>query len=141
MKKYVERNLTHWAGRREKLVELAGDEYRRISDIKPDTPVRWVVATHARLGAMYAQMAEELRGVTVPSSWQEKGPSEHKGADGKPMTWEQIRTEHDARIAKLMGPLLEKAKASYKMCVESASGAKIEGPFVKSCQQWLKAAK
>jgi hypothetical protein len=139
MKRFVDKPLSQWLRRRQSAISAAEADYLRVRDVKPETPVRWVVASHARIGLMYAQALEELRSLAVPAGWGEKGDSEHKGADGKPLSWEQVRSDHQAHMDKLMNPLREKAVASFTACADLAKEAKLEGAFAKSCQKWLKA--
>jgi hypothetical protein len=139
MKRFIDKPLVQWLRRRQLAITAAETDYLKVNDVKPGTPQRWVMASHARIGSMYAEALEELKSVAVPAGWEEKGESEHKGPDGKPMSWEQIREAHAAQMAKLMDPLRDKAVKHFSACAEIAEANQLEGAFPKSCTKWLKA--
>jgi hypothetical protein len=139
VKRFVTRDVARWLRQRAMRTRAAVSAYQRIDKIQPETPFRWVAASHARQGAMYAQTLQQLRDFAVPASWEEDGDSAHAGADGKPLSWTQIRSDHEARMAKLMDPLHEQAKASFQACVDVGAKAKLNDAVVMSCKRWLKA--
>lgn len=137
--KFYKTLVKRWLRQREQRTRAAVSAYQRIDKITPEPPLRWVSASHARQGLMYAQTLQLLRDDRVPSLWEEEGESTYTGPAGAPLTWQQIRRAHAERVDALMKPLLEKARASFQACVDVAAGGDIDNPMVRECKRWLKA--
>jgi hypothetical protein len=113
VKMFVDGKLAGYLGSSERVINTAKREYGKVLALKPEPPQRWAVATHSRMGAMYATVVENARALTIKK--ENRGPL-------------------DERVA----PFLAKAKASYQACTQAATGADATG-FSKSCEAWLKA--
>jgi hypothetical protein len=113
VKMFVDGKLAGYLGRCERVINTAKREYDKVLALKPEPPPRWAVATHSRMGAMYATVVESARELTVKK--ENRGPIDEK-----------------------MASFLSKAKASYQACTKAAAGADAT-VFSKSCDAWLKA--
>lgn len=113
VKVFVDGKLAGHLARSSKVINTAKKEFDKVLALKPEPPQRWVVATHSRLGAMYATVVESVREQNV--SKPNRGPLDEKAA-----------------------PYLANAKESYQACVKAAAGAEAT-IFSKSCEAWLKA--
>ncbi len=139
VEKFVGKQLKRWVEMRERRILAAAREYQRIDDIKPETPARWVVASHARQATMYAQTLQLLRELAAPDAWQEEGASPHVGADGQPLDWASVRAARQTQLAALQQPLFDKAEQAYQRCVDTAAAANVDDVVAKSCRSWLSA--
>jgi len=145
VQKYLDKKVKRFVDGRTLRIGKAQKEYDKIGKLQPVEPGRWLVAGASRIGAFYAQVLEDLRAMTPPAEWQEKGKSSFtdptKGKE--PLAWEAIQKDYRAKVDELMAPVKKNATEAYERCVALAKDHDVptENPFAKSCSDWLAANK
>jgi hypothetical protein len=112
-----------WRKAKRAAIEDAARAYARILELSPAPPSGWVVAVHARVGALWASFAEEVRDVPVPDKW-----GGHPNVDYT-VQWRNKLGAH--------GLEMERATWAFHQCSEAARRAHIADEHARICEAWL----
>lgn len=122
MKQYVEGPFRDYLREKQGLLELATAEYRAIAELAPVPPPRWVVEGAARVGQLWAALADELTSLVPPA-----------GAQVDADSLDSLKRAMSASAA----PLLERARRSLEVCVEHGRRERVAPQVVARCQEAL----
>jgi hypothetical protein len=107
--------------RQARLIE-ADNAYRKISEIKPVPPSRWVVAAASRVGQMWAAFADDVINSPLPR---------HIAKDG------ELEAGYRKTLSESMKPVVEKSRRAFQICRDAAEGARVDDSHSKACTTWL----
>jgi hypothetical protein len=132
---FINTKFKDWVTAKRPALEEAEKGYKKVVDIQPTPPPRWVVASAERVGAMWSGFVDEFRSAPMPKEWL---------ADGlvpgtKDLTFKELRAEYQSRISEASEPLLERARAAYRSCVDLATKYRIADERSRACEAWLAA--
>ncbi len=132
---FVSTKARDWVGAKRTAIERAESAYKKVVDIKPAAPPRWVIAAAARVGGMWSGFVDDFRATPVPAEWQGDGPV--PGAGG--VTFEDLRTEYQNKIDEASEPQLEQARGAYRTCRDYAVKYQVTDEHSRACDAWLAA--
>ncbi|MBI4701109.1 MAG: hypothetical protein HY744_08115 [Deltaproteobacteria bacterium] len=119
---HVKTKIARWAAERHKRVVQASEAYRKVTELRPVPPVRWVVAATARMGELWADFADAFGGAAVPAP---------VAADTElAAQWKQATTEASR-------PLLAKARTAFEACRKAAQHGAVRDEHAERCERWL----
>ncbi len=109
--------------RQARLIE-ADDAYRKVSEVRPVAPARWVVASASRVGQMWAGFARDVTDSPAPAPVA-KDPEVEQG--------------YRRTLRESMVPVVEKARRAFVVCRDAADRSRIDDDFSRACSSWLEA--
>ncbi len=98
-------------------------EYKKILDLQPEPPPRWVIAAGSRVGLMWGSFVDEFRGAPIPEAW--KKDAELRGVyyDALDGASEPIKSG--------------RAKPALVTCLAYSVKYEYFDEFSRSCEVWL----
>jgi TolA-binding protein len=120
--KHINTKVKDWIGKKKPLIDDASAEYKKIVDLQPLPPPKWVIAAGARVGSMWAKFVEEFRAAPIPKSMSEDY---------------EIRTAYFGALDDASEPLKQIGKGAYKTCLEYSVTYQYFDQFSRSCEEWL----
>ena len=57
------------ADKKKPAIEKAEAEYKKIIDLQPDAPPKWVIAAGSRVGLMWGDFVDDFRSAPIPEAW------------------------------------------------------------------------
>jgi hypothetical protein len=133
--KFINTKLKDWVMAKRPAIEGVEKAYKRVVDIQPIPPPRWVVAAAERVGAMWSGFVDDFRNTPMPKEWQGDGPV--PGANG--LTFKELRASYLERISEASEPMLQTARGAYRTCSEQAAKYRITDDRSRACDAWLAA--
>ncbi len=118
--------------RKRPAIEEAEREYRKVLDLQPSPPPRWVIASGARVGQMWGKFVAEFRAAPIPKEWRQNGPSPYGD-----LPWEEIRSAYIGAIDEKSEPFRQRAKVAYQGCLEVSSKYQYFDEHSRACELWL----
>jgi tetratricopeptide (TPR) repeat protein len=129
---HINTKVDAWMKQKMPAVEEAEREYRKVLDVTPHAPPRWVIASGARVGQLWSRFVAEFRAAPVPKEWMQKGPSPYGD-----LTWEEIRFAYLAAIDVKSEPYRVRAKEAYKTCLGWSTRYQHFDESSRACEVWL----
>jgi hypothetical protein len=129
---HIHTRVAEWVKKKHPAIEEAEKEYRRVLDIQPSPPPRWVIASGARVGQMWGKFVAEFRAAPIPREWMQTGPSPYGD-----LTWEEIRLAYVGGIDDASEPFRQRAKGAYEACLSYSSRYQYFDEHSRSCELWL----
>ena len=120
--KHINTKVKDWIQKKKPLIDDASAEYKKIVDLQPLPPPKWVIAGGARVGSMWAKFVEEFRAAPIP--------------DAMSRDYE-IRTAYYGALDDASEPLKQIGKSAYKTCLEYSVTFQYFDEFSRSCEEWL----
>ncbi len=120
--KHINTKVKDWIGKKKPLIDDASAEYKKIVDLQPLPPPKWVIAAGARVGSMWSKFVEEFRAAPIPKSMSQD---------------DEIRTAYFAALDDASEPLKQIGKSAYKTCLEYSVTYQYFDQFSRSCEEWL----
>jgi tetratricopeptide (TPR) repeat protein len=131
--KHVNTKVKDWVAKKRPAIDGAEQEYRKIVDIKPVPPPRWVIAAASRVGHMWGKFVAEFRAAPIPREWKGNGPV--PGAEG--LTYVDLRREWYGKLDESSAPQKQVAKAAFETCVSYSVKFQYDDAYARSCRNWL----
>jgi tetratricopeptide (TPR) repeat protein len=128
---YTSGPLATWLAQRRTAIGDAEKAYAEALAIQPLPPPKWEVASAARVAQMHGKLAAQLLTAPLPKSWKSRGPSPWGP------TWEAVRADFRGALEQASDPLLARAKAAYRSCVDLSVKYQYIDDRARSCGAWL----
>ncbi len=120
--KHINTKVKAWIDKKRPKVQEATKEYKKIVDLQPLPPPKWVIAGGARVGEMWATFVEEFRAAPIPDSMK-RDPV--------------VRTAYYGALDDASEPLKQIGKSAYKTCLEYSVTYQYFDEFSRQCEEWL----
>src|SRR5690606_13776860 len=120
--KHINTKVKDWIQKKKPLVDAATAEYKKIVDLQPLPPPKWVIAGGAQVGSMWSTFVEEFRAAPIPDKMKKDY---------------EIRTAYYGALDDASEPLKLIAKGAYKTCLEYSVTYQYFDQFSRSCEEWL----
>jgi hypothetical protein len=130
---HVNTKVKEWVLKKRPAIEDAEREYRKIVDIQPVPPPRWVIAAANRVGGMWGKFVAEFRAAPIPREWKGHGPVPGAGK----LTYDDLRREWYAKLDEASAPQRQVAKSAFSTCVAYSVKFQYDDDFAKQCREWL----
>jgi len=122
VKKHIETKVKDWIGKKRPLIEAATAEYKRIVDLQPVPPPRWVIASGSRVGQMWGQFVKEFRAAPIPDSIKKDY---------------ELRTAYYGALDDASEPQKQMARGAFETCLKYSVKYQYFDQFSRTCEEWL----
>ena len=68
-------------------------EYKKIIDLQPEPPPRWVIAAGSRVGLLWGDFVDDFRRAPIPADWNKKGCAVACGTADE-LSWRDIKLNY-----------------------------------------------
>jgi hypothetical protein len=68
--KHIGTKVKDWFTKKKEMVTKASLEYKKIIDLQPVPPPRWVIAAGSQVGAMWGKFVTDFRSAPIPKEWE-----------------------------------------------------------------------
>ena len=121
--KHIATKVKDWYTKKRDAITRVEPEYKKILDLKPIPPPKWVIAAGSRSGLMWGDFVDDFRRAPIPKEWQ-KDP--------------EIRgTYYDSLDAASEPFKVQKAKPALKYCLDLSVKYQYFDEFSRACEVWL----
>jgi len=120
--KHIGTKVKEWIGKKRPLIDEASVEYKKIVDLQPVPPPRWVIAAGSRVGEMWGKFVKEFRAAPIPDSMKKDY---------------EIRTAYYGALDDASEPQKQQAKNAYGICLGYSVKYQYFDEFSRACEEWL----
>jgi hypothetical protein len=120
--KHIQEKVAVWVEKKKKALNEASVEYKRIIDLEPAPPPRWVIAAGSRVGEMWGQFVKDFRAAPIPTYMKED---------------DELRNAYYASLDEASEPQKQFAKGAYETCLGYSVKYQYFDEFSRSCEVWL----
>jgi hypothetical protein len=114
--------VADWIRKKRPLIEDASAEYAKVKNLTPAAPPRWVIASGARVGALWGDFVEEFRAAPIPDSIKNDTV---------------LRNEYYAALDRASEPQKLAAKGAYETCLGYSAKYQYWDAHSRACEEWL----
>jgi hypothetical protein len=111
-----------WIGKKRPLIDAATAEYKKVVDLQPVPPPRWVIAAGSRVGEMWGTFVKEFRAAPIPNFIKNDF---------------ELRTAYYGALDDASEPQKQQAKSAYEVCLGYSVKYQYFDEFSRSCEEWL----
>lgn len=120
--KFINTKVKSWIEKKRPAIVDASNEYKKIVDLQPVPPPRWVIAAGARVGQMWGDFVKDFRAAPIPSFI--KNDTE-------------LRQAYYHSLDAASEPQKQEAKSAFKVCLSYSVKYQYFDHFSRSCEKWL----
>ena len=121
--KHINTKVKDWLEKKGPAIDKVAAEYKKIVDLQPDAPPKWVIAAGSRVGLMWGGFVDDFRAAPIPTAW--KKDAEMRGI------------YYDALDGKSEPVKAGKAKPALVTCLAYSVKFQYFDQFSRSCEVWL----
>lgn len=125
LSRFMSGPLHAWMSKRRQAVERVEGAYGQVLALQPAAPPRWIVASAARVGQLWADFAEAYH--ELNANLFEKTASQEEVSK-----WWSL-------AGPITEPRLDRARSAYEKCRDTAERYGIDDEFSQLCSRWLQA--
>jgi hypothetical protein len=120
--KHIQVKVKDWIGKKRPLIDDASMEYKKIVDLQPVPPPRWVIAAGARVGEMWGTFVKEFRAAPIPDFIKKDY---------------ELRTSYYGALDDASEPQKKQAKSAFEVCLGYSVKYQYFDQFSRKCEEWL----
>jgi hypothetical protein len=120
--KHIGTKVKDWYTKKKKMIEDATLEYKKVLDLQPVPPPRWVIASGAQVGDMWGTFVADFRSAPIPKEWEKD--------------WE-IKTAYYGALDDASEPFKEQAKGAFALCIGYTAKHQYFDEYSRACEEWL----
>ncbi|HWA76467.1 MAG TPA: hypothetical protein VG937_29225 [Polyangiaceae bacterium] len=120
--KHINTKVKEWIGKKVPLIKEATDDYKKIIDLQPVPPPRWVIAAGSRVGEMWGTFVKEFRAAPIP----DKIKKDY-----------ELRTAYYGALDESSEPQKLMAKGAFGTCLDYSVKYQYFDEFSRACEEWL----
>ena len=121
--KHINTKVKDWLEKKRDAITKVEAEYKKIVDLKPEPPPRWVIAAGSRVGLMWGNFVDEFRSAPIPKEW--KTDADLRG------------TYYDALDGASEPIKSGKAKPALVTCLNYSVKFQYFDDYSRNCEVWL----
>ena len=122
VKKHVDTKVKEWVDKKMKAIEAVEGEYKKIFDLQPAPPPRWVIASASRAGTMWGNFVADFRRAPIPA-WMKKD--------------DELRGTYYQNLDAASEPIKQRAKAAFADCLQRSVRFQYFDEYSRVCEEWL----
>jgi TolA-binding protein len=122
VQKHISVKVKEWIGKKVPLIKEATEEYKKIIDLQPVPPPRWVIAAGSRVGEMWGGFVKEFRAAPIP----DKIKKDY-----------ELRTAYYGALDEASEPQKLQAKGAFGICLDYSVKYQYFDEFSRACEEWL----
>ncbi|HEX2881847.1 MAG TPA: hypothetical protein VHO25_20115, partial [Polyangiaceae bacterium] len=119
---HIKTKVKVWIDKKRPLIAAATEDYKKIVDLQPLPPPRWVIAAGSRVGEMWANFVKEFRAAPIPDFIKKDY---------------ELRTAYYGALDDASEPQKQVAKSAYKTCLDYSVQYQYFDNYSRSCEEWL----
>jgi tetratricopeptide (TPR) repeat protein len=119
---HIQVKVKDWIGKKRPLIDDASAEYKKIVDLQPVPPPRWVIAAGARVGEMWGTFVKEFRAAPIPDFIKKDY---------------ELRTSYYGALDDASEPQKKQAKSAFEVCLGYSVKYQYFDQFSRKCEEWL----
>ena len=121
--KHVNTKVSAWLQKKKPAIEKVAGEYKKILDLQPEAPPRWVIAAGSRVGLMWGSFVDEFRAAPIPEAWKKDA---------------ELRGVYYDALDGASQPIKDgRAKPALVTCLAYSVKFEYFDDFSRSCEVWL----
>ncbi len=120
--KHISTKVKEWYEKKSKVIKEVAEEYKRIVDLQPTPPPRWVIASGSRVGDMWGTFVKDFRSAPIPKEWEKDY---------------EIRTAYYGALDDASEPYKKGARGAYEVCLGYSVKYQYFDEFSRACEEWL----
>lgn len=120
--KHINVKVKEWIGKKRPLIEAASGEYKKIIDLQPVPPPRWVIAAGSQVGSMWGLFVKEFRAAPIPDFMKKDY---------------ELRTAYYGALDDASEPQKQTAKGAFETCLGYSVKYQYFDDFSRKCEVWL----
>jgi len=120
--KHINTKVKDWIIKKRPLIDKASAEYKKIVDLQPVPPPRWVIAAGSRVGEMWGTFVKEFRAAPIPDAFRKDV---------------EIRQTYYASLDEASEPQKQQAKSAFETCLGYSVKYQYFDEFSRTCEEWL----
>lgn len=120
--KHIQTKVKDWISKKAPLIKEASEEYKKVVDLQPVPPPRWVIAAGSRTGEMWGTFVKEFRAAPIPDSIKKDY---------------ELRTAYYGGLDEASEPQKLIAKSAYGVCLDYSVKYQYFDEFSRACEEWL----
>lgn len=119
---HIKVKVKAWIEKKKPLIDDATAEYKKIVDLVPVPPPRWVIAAGSQVGQMWGQFVKEFRAAPIPDFIKKDY---------------ELRTAYYGSLDDASEPQKRVAKSAYEVCLGYSVKYQYFDEFSRRCEEWL----
>jgi TolA-binding protein len=120
--KHIQTKVKDWITKKRPLIEDATKEYKKIVDLQPVPPPRWVIAAGAEVGNMWGDFVDSFRAAPIPDSIKKDY---------------ELRTAYYGALDDASEPQKRQAKGAFETCLGYSVKYQYFDEYSRDCEKWL----
>ncbi len=120
--KHINTKVAKWMQKKQKLISVASREYKKIIDMQPVPPPRWVIAAGSRVGGLVGQFVADFRAAPIPKKMQKDI---------------MVKQAYYAALDEKSEPWKLQAKSAFGECLAYSVRYQYFDEYSRACEQWL----
>ncbi len=119
---YNNKTLQPWFLKKKAAIEEAKAAYSAILELKPTPPPVWVIASGARIGRLWGDFVDQLKGAPVPDSLKQ---------------FPDLFDVYTDNLARALAPLTLEARGAFETCLNLSVKHQYFDDYSRTCEIWL----
>jgi hypothetical protein len=120
--KHIGTKVKDWYTKKKVMIAEAAGDYKKIIDLQPVPPPRWVIAAGSQVGAMWGKFVADFRSAPIPKEWEKDY---------------EIRTAYYGALDDASEPFKEQAKGAFVICMAYTATHQYFDSYSRACEEWL----
>jgi tetratricopeptide (TPR) repeat protein len=143
--KHVQGKVADWMKKKAAAIVKVEAEYKKIVDLQPEPPPRWVIAAGSRVGLLWGGFVDDFRRAPYPKDWDKKGCAVACGTADE-LSWQEIKANYLNSLDTASQPFKDGttfngnrvgAKPALVTCLNYSLKFQYFDQFSRDCEVWL----
>ena len=143
--KHVNGKVADWMKKKAGAIVKVEAEYKKVVDLQPEPPPRWVIAAGSRVGLLWGGFVDDFRRAPYPKDWDKKGCAVACGTADE-LSWAEIRANYFSNLDLQSQPFKDGtmfdskrvgAKPALVTCLNYSLKYQYFDQFSRDCEVWL----
>ena len=144
--KFVQGKVLDWMKKKTAAIVKVEAEYKKIVDLQPEPPPRWVIAAGSRVGLLWGGFVDDFRRAPYPKDWDKKGCAVACGTADE-LSWSDIKLNYFNNLDTASQPYKDGsatfegkrvgAKPALVTCLNYSVKYQYFDQFSRDCEVWL----
>jgi TolA-binding protein len=143
--KHINTKVKDWMAKKSAAIVKIEAEYKKIIDLQPEPPPRWVIAAGSRVGLLWGSFVDDFRRAPYPIDWNQKG---FVPGTGDTLSWRELRQNYWDNLDAASQPYKDGsatlpdgkhvgAKPALVACLDYSVKYQYFDDFSRACEVWL----
>jgi hypothetical protein len=120
--KHIGTKVKDWYTKKKGMIADVSGDYKKVVDLQPVPPPRWVIAAGSRVGDMWGKFVDDFRSAPIPKAWEKDY---------------EIRTAYYGALDDASEPFKRQARGAYEVCLGYSVKYQYFDQFSRTCEEWL----